>query len=44
MLFLETITKPLDQKGAIATRNSMAKTLYSSLFDWLVKKINNAIG
>ena len=39
-----SITKPLDVKAATNSRDSLAKTLYTRLFDWLVLKINNSIG
>ena len=38
------ITKPLEVKAAINSRDSLAKTLYTRLFDWLVSKINLSIG
>ncbi|KAA8520316.1 hypothetical protein F0562_014572 [Nyssa sinensis] len=38
------ITKPLDQAAAALSRDALAKTIYSRLFDWIVDKINNSIG
>lgn len=38
------ITKLLDPAAAILSRDALAKTIYSRLFDWLVDKINNSIG
>ncbi|XP_017226579.1 myosin-12 isoform X2 [Daucus carota subsp. sativus] len=38
------ITKPLDPAAAVLSRDALAKTIYSRLFDWLVDKINNSIG
>ena len=35
---------PIDVGAATDNRDSLAKTLYSKLFDWLVEKINRAIG
>ncbi|GMY22238.1 myosin-12-like [Fagus crenata] len=38
------ITKPLDPGQAALSRDAMAKTVYSRLFDWIVDKINSSIG
>ncbi|XP_047338163.1 myosin-12 isoform X2 [Impatiens glandulifera] len=38
------ITKPLDPASAATSRDGLAKTVYSRLFDWIVDKINNSIG
>ncbi|XP_071726546.1 myosin-12 [Rutidosis leptorrhynchoides] len=38
------ITKPLDPAAAANSRDALAKTVYSRLFDWIVEKINNSIG
>ncbi|XP_052193684.1 myosin-12 isoform X2 [Diospyros lotus] len=38
------ITKPLDPASAATSRDALAKTIYSRLFDWIVDKINNSIG
>lgn len=35
---------PIDVKAADDNRDSLAKTLYQRLFDWLVDKINSSIG
>ncbi|GMI76119.1 MYOSIN XI E [Hibiscus trionum] len=40
----EVIKKSLDPNAATINRDGLAKTLYSHLFDWLVKKINISIG
>ncbi|KAI3449846.1 hypothetical protein Pfo_006511 [Paulownia fortunei] len=40
----ETITKELDPDAAVASRDALAKIVYSRLFDWLVDKINSSIG
>ncbi|XP_039117224.1 myosin-17-like isoform X1 [Dioscorea cayenensis subsp. rotundata] len=40
----EVITRTLDPSSAIVSRDGLAKTLYSRLFDWLVNKINVSIG
>ncbi|KAJ4817299.1 myosin-like protein XIF [Rhynchospora pubera] len=38
------ITKPLDPENAVLSRDALAKTVYSRLFDWIVDKINSSIG
>lgn len=38
------ITSPINVRAAVDTRDSLAKIIYSKLFDWLVERINNAIG
>ncbi|KAL3623630.1 hypothetical protein CASFOL_032446 [Castilleja foliolosa] len=40
----EVITRTLDPEAALGSRDSLAKTIYSRLFDWLVEKINLSIG
>ncbi|KAJ0501527.1 putative myosin ATPase [Helianthus annuus] len=40
----EVIKRSLDPVGASVSRDGLAKTLYSRLFDWLVEKINVSIG
>ncbi|XP_068635016.1 myosin-9-like [Aristolochia californica] len=40
----EKITRALDPVGATVSRDGLAKTIYSRLFDWLVDKINVSIG
>ncbi|CAI8603322.1 unnamed protein product [Vicia faba] len=40
----EVITRSLDPGSATVSRDGLAKTIYSRLFDWLVDKINNSIG
>ncbi|CAK7356900.1 unnamed protein product [Dovyalis caffra] len=40
----EIITRTLDPENAVASRDALAKTIYSRLFDWLVDKINVSIG
>jgi myosin-5 len=39
----EKITSNLTQQQAIVVRDSVAKFVYSSLFDWLVENINHAL-
>ncbi|MCO5603333.1 hypothetical protein L7F22_057483 [Adiantum nelumboides] len=40
----ESITKMLDPESALINRDTLAKTIYTRLFDWLVEKINKSIG
>ncbi|RWR87879.1 IQ motif [Cinnamomum micranthum f. kanehirae] len=40
----EVIKRSLDPLGATVSRDGLAKTIYSRLFDWLVDKINSSIG
>ncbi|CAN4113680.1 unnamed protein product [Withania somnifera] len=40
----EVIKRSLDPDAATVSRDGLAKTIYSRLFDWLVDKINNSIG
>ncbi|CAL9023541.1 unnamed protein product [Prunus brigantina] len=40
----EIIKISLDPHGATVSRDGLAKTIYSRLFDWLVDKINVSIG
>ncbi|XP_058725005.1 myosin-15-like isoform X1 [Vicia villosa] len=38
------IIKALDCNAAVAGRDTLAKTVYARLFDWLVDKINRSVG
>lgn len=40
----EIITRTLDPVAALGSRDALAKTIYSRLFDWIVDKINVSIG
>ncbi|XP_008785355.2 myosin-11-like [Phoenix dactylifera] len=40
----EVIKRSLDPLGATVSRDGLAKTIYSRLFDWIVDKINVSIG
>ncbi|XP_055817494.1 myosin-11-like [Solanum dulcamara] len=40
----EVIKRSLDPRNAEISRDGLAKTIYSRLFDWLVDKINVSIG
>lgn len=40
----ESIVKSLDPNSAAVTRDALARTVYSRLFDWIVNKINDSIG
>ncbi|KNA14269.1 hypothetical protein SOVF_108870 [Spinacia oleracea] len=40
----EVIKRSLDPRAATVSRDGLAKTIYSRLFDWLVDKINKSIG
>ncbi|KAK7383370.1 hypothetical protein VNO78_29047 [Psophocarpus tetragonolobus] len=39
-----SIIKALDCTAAVAGRDTLAKTVYARLFDWLVDKINRSVG
>lgn len=38
------IVSPLNVSAAVENKDSLAKMVYSRMFDWLVEKINTAIG
>ncbi|CAI5980848.1 unnamed protein product [Closterium sp. NIES-64] len=38
------IKKELDPAAALISRDTLAKTIYARLFDWLVDKVNKSIG
>ncbi|MCE5166106.1 hypothetical protein HAX54_014807, partial [Datura stramonium] len=38
------IIKALDCGASVAGRDTLAKTVYAQLFDWLVEKINRSVG
>ncbi|XP_057427058.1 myosin-11-like [Lotus japonicus] len=40
----EVIKRSLDPQSAAISRDGLAKTIYSRLFDWLVDTLNNSIG
>ncbi|KVI12218.1 Dil domain-containing protein [Cynara cardunculus var. scolymus] len=40
----EVITMILDPEAALGSRDALAKTIYSRLFDWIVEKLNSSIG
>lgn len=44
MRYAGPIVSPIDVKAADDNRDSLAKTLYQRMFDWLVDKINSSIG
>ena len=35
---------PIDVRAAEDNRDSLSKTVYSRMFDWLVNKVNTSIG
>eukprot|EP00249_Psilotum_nudum_P024992 c29340_g2_i2 orf=237-4853(+) len=40
----ESIKKTLDPVSSLTNRDTLARTIYSRLFDWLVDKVNKSIG
>ncbi|KAL8152977.1 hypothetical protein V2J09_010737 [Rumex salicifolius] len=40
----ESFTKCLDPGAAVVSRDTLARTVYSRLFDWIVNNINTSIG
>jgi len=38
------ITSPIPRDAATSNRDSLTKTLYSRMFDWLVARVNTAVG
>ncbi|KAK4757816.1 hypothetical protein SAY87_019117 [Trapa incisa] len=40
----EAITKTLNPESAVVSRDTLAKVVYSRLFDWIVDRINSSIG
>lgn len=38
------IVSPLPVEAADSNRDSLSKTIYSRMFDWLVARVNNAVG
>mmetsp|Transcript_13678 Transcript_13678/g.18752 ORF Transcript_13678/g.18752 Transcript_13678/m.18752 type:complete len:1592 (+) Transcript_13678:330-5105(+) len=40
----QTFVRPMGVADAVASRDSLTKTLYSGLFDWLVNTLNASIG
>ena len=43
ILYKEAIVTPLKMEDAMSARDSMAKAIYSKMFNWIVKKINMSI-
>ena len=44
LTLLASLASPIDVKAADDNRDSLSKTIYSRMFDWLVEKINTSIG
>lgn len=42
-MYKEAIVTPLKLEDANSAKDAMAKAIYSKMFNWIVKKINNSI-